>query len=64
MKTLLRGLIEQISQISGATNAPLSDEEWERLADELATAGKSLPAVPTEDFFRANIYADHDWWIR
>lgn len=38
--------------------APLSDEDFERLLDELAS-GPTLPRLPS-GFSRANIYADHD----
>jgi predicted DNA-binding antitoxin AbrB/MazE fold protein len=39
-------------------SAPLSDDEFERLLDELASESTQLPLPP--DFSRADIYADHD----
>ncbi len=41
-----------------AAQAPLSDEEFDRLLDELSE-GPELPHLPA-DFSRADIYADHD----
>ena len=38
--------------------APLSDDDFERMLDELAS-GTALPHLPA-DFSRADVYADHD----
>jgi predicted DNA-binding antitoxin AbrB/MazE fold protein len=38
--------------------APLSDDDFERLLDELAS-GPALPHLPA-DFSRADVYSDHD----
>jgi len=40
------------------TQAALSDDEFERLLDELSE-GPTLPLLPA-DFSRSDIYADHD----
>jgi hypothetical protein len=39
--------------------SPLSDEEFDRLLDELSEGLPPLPPLPA-DFSRADIYADHD----
>jgi hypothetical protein len=57
-------LIERETGQTGETAAaeqepPLSDEEFDRLLDELSEGLPSLPPLPA-DFSRADIYADHD----
>jgi len=45
----------------GAVPPPLSDEEWERLADELAdTAPPDAPLLSDYAVSREGIYRDHD----
>ncbi len=44
-----------------AAPPPLSDEEWERLADELAgTVPADVPLLSDYDVSREGIYRDHD----
>jgi uncharacterized protein (DUF1778 family) len=60
----LEAYLEQLAeQNAGIAPAPsptqeLSDEEFERLLDQLSE-GPTLPPLPA-DFSRADIYADHD----
>jgi hypothetical protein len=43
---------------NGSMASPLSDEEFDRLLDDLST-GPAMPVLPG-DFSRADLYADHD----
>ncbi len=38
----------------------LTDEEFERLMDELGEIGRNVPVDPNETYSREMIYADHD----
>jgi hypothetical protein len=49
--------VETLHPEAGPAMAPVSDEEFERLLDEVS-AGPTLPPLP-RDFSRADIYGDH-----
>jgi predicted DNA-binding antitoxin AbrB/MazE fold protein len=57
-------IADEVQAKNGATvssipeSVALSDDEFERLLDELAS-GPTLPHLPA-DFSRADVYADHD----
>jgi hypothetical protein len=64
LEAYLEQLAQEEAQAGNGTapiataEAPLSDEEFDRLLDELSE-GPALPHLPA-DFSRADIYADHD----
>jgi hypothetical protein len=63
LEVYLKHLAERDAQgrdgLGAGPAPPLSDEEFDRLLDELSEGLPPLPSLPA-DFSRADIYADHD----
>lgn len=58
-KKVLTVTIAEVDQIPNSTPLqPVSEEEFERLLEELAS-GPAIPPIPP-DFSRKDIYTDHD----